>query len=74
MIEGLRLPRAVGTHVRIGKSLIVEITEECAPCERMEALLPGLRAAMTPDWRGGFLARVEHDGEIAVGDEIGIVE
>ncbi len=74
LVEGLRLPRAVGTHVRIGDSLVVEITEECAPCERMEALLPGLRAAMTPDWRGGFLARVEHDGEIAVGDQIGIVE
>ena len=74
LIENLRLPRATGTRVQIGDSLVVEITEECAPCERMEALLPGLRAAMTPDWRGGFLARVERDGEIAVGDSIKIVE
>jgi len=34
---------------------------------------PGLRAALTPDWRGGFLGRVTRDGEIAVGDEIRIV-
>ena len=59
--------------MQIGDSLVVEITEECAPCERMEALLPGLRAAMTPDWRGGFLGRVVEDGESAVGDEVRIV-
>jgi MOSC domain-containing protein YiiM len=38
----------------------------------MEALQPGLRAALTPDWRGGFLCRVIADGEIAIGDEIRI--
>ena len=52
---------------------MIEITDECEPCERMEALHPGLRAAMTPDWRGGFLGRVVEDGEIAVGDEVRVL-
>ena len=73
LVEGLRLPREPGTHVAIGDHLVIEITDECEPCERMDALHSGLRAAMTPDWRGGFLGRVVEDGEIAVGDEIRIL-
>ena len=65
--------REPGAHVAIGDHLVIEITDECEPCERMEALHPGLRAAMTPDWRGGFLGRVVEDGEIAVGDEVRIL-
>ncbi len=73
LVEGLRFPREAGTKVQIGATLVIEITDECDPCERMEALHPGLRAALTPDWRGGFLGRVIKDGEIAVGDEIRIL-
>lgn len=73
LMEGVRLPRAAGTRVAIGQSLVIEITCECDPCERMDALHRGLKAAMTPDWRGGFLGRVIEDGEIAVGDEIRIL-
>ena len=74
LVQGIRLPREPGKRVGIGASLVLEITDECEPCERMDALHEGLRAAMTPDWRGGFLGRVIEDGEIAVGDEIRIVE
>jgi MOSC domain-containing protein YiiM len=73
LVNGLRLPRAEGTRVQIGDSLVLEITGECDPCERMDALHQGLRAALTPDWRGGFLGRVIEDGEIDVGDEIRIL-
>lgn len=73
LVEGLRIPREPGIQVAIGNSLVIEVMDECDPCERMEALLPGLRAAMAPDWRGGFLGRVVQDGEIAVGDEIRIL-
>ena len=73
LVEGLRLPREAGARVAIGATLVVEITDQCDPCERMESLHPGLRAALTPNWRGGFLGRVIEDGEIAVGDEIRIL-
>jgi len=38
----------------------------------MEALAVGLKAAMTPDWRGGACAKVVAGGHIAVGDKIRI--
>lgn len=72
LIEGLRLPREAGTIVMIGASLRIEVTQECDPCSRMEELIPGLKAALLPDWRGGFLGKVLTDGEITVGDTIRI--
>lgn len=73
LVEGLRLPRQPGARLAIGASLVLEVTCECYPCERMDDLHPGLRAALTPDWRGGVLARVITDGHIAVDDTIRIL-
>jgi MOSC domain-containing protein YiiM len=73
LLRGIRLPRAAGTRVQVGGSLVLEVTGECDPCDRMDALHPGLRAALTPDWRGGFCSRVIEDGEIAVGDAVRIL-
>lgn len=74
LIEGLRLPRALGVVIAIGATLRIETTRECDPCSRMEEIAPGLKAVLTSDWRGGVLGRVITDGEIAVGDEIRIEE
>ena len=74
LVEGLRLPREPGKVIAIGATLRIEITVETEPCERMDALLPGLKAAMMPDWRGGVCGRVLDDGEIAIGDEVRIEE
>lgn len=74
LVEGLDLPQTPGVRLRIGRDVVVEITRETDPCERMEALSPGLRAALTPDWRGGACSRVKVGGHIAVGDEIRIEE
>jgi MOSC domain-containing protein YiiM len=72
LVERLDLPQIPGAKLRIGREVLVEITQECAPCERMEALHPGLRSALEPDWRAGARARVLRGGEVAVGDEIRI--
>jgi len=74
LVEGVRLPRQAGKVVAIGKSLRIETTMECDPCQRMEEVQPGLTAALAPDWRRGVLGRVISDGEIAVGDEVRIEE
>jgi MOSC domain-containing protein YiiM len=74
LVEGLRLPREPGKVIAIGAKLRIETTVETQPCERMDALLPGLKAALMPDWRGGVCGRVLTDGEIAVGDEVRIEE
>jgi len=43
---------------------------EVTPCDKMDKLVPGLRSAMKPHWRGGVFARVLNDGIIRTGDGI----
>ena len=71
LVEGIDLPQREGARLRVGTALL-EVTIETAPCERMEALADGLRAALTPDWRGGVCTRVIEEGTIALGDTIRI--
>jgi MOSC domain-containing protein YiiM len=61
----------VGQRVRVGDALL-EITMVCDPCSRMDELRPGLRAEI--DGKRGMLAHVVESGEIALGDEIELVE
>ena len=72
LVDGLDLPQSPGARLRIGADVLVSVTGECDPCSRMEIIAPGLKAALTPDWRGGVTAKVISGGEIAVGDEIRI--
>ena len=72
LVHGIRLPREAGKVIAIGESLRIEVTCECDPCSRMDEILPGLKAALLPDWRGGVLGRVLTDGDIAIGDEVRI--
>lgn len=67
LVDGMDLPRRAGDRLRIGTALF-EITGECDPCSRMEEVAPGLKAALTPGWRGGRLLRVIEAGDISVGD------
>jgi MOSC domain-containing protein YiiM len=57
----------IGQRVQAGGATF-EITMVCDPCERMEAIRPGLRAKL--EGRRGMLARVVDGGDVAVGDEI----
>ena len=72
LVDGLDLPQRRGARLRIGADVVLEITRETDPCERMEAIAPGLKAALLPDWRGGACALVVAEGTIAVGDRIRI--
>ena len=72
LVEGLDLPQRAGARLTIGSHVVLEITGEDDPCSRMDAIAPGLEAALTPDWRGGACARVISGGPIAIGDTIRI--
>lgn len=74
LLDGFDLPKTPGTLLRIGADVVLAITIECAPCERMDAVAPGLQAALMPDWRGGACTRVKAGGTIRVGDQIRIEE
>ncbi|MET4896695.1 MOSC domain-containing protein [Sphingomonadaceae bacterium jetA1] len=73
LVEDFDLPQMPGTRLRIGPVLL-EITVECDPCHRMDAIADGLQAALKPDWRGGACSRVIEGGTIRVGDIIRIEE
>lgn len=72
LAHGTQFPMVAGYVVAIGASLRFEVTKECDPCGRMEELLPGLKGALLPDWRGEILGKVLTDGKIAIGDAIRI--
>ena len=67
LVEGLELPQEPGARLRIGEVLL-EVSEEVDPCAVMDAQHPGLRAALTPDWRGGVGCAVIEGGQVTVGD------
>ena len=69
LVEGVPLRESAGQRLRIG-GVLLEITDECGPCTRMDAQLDGLTAVLKVDWRGGVTCRVIEGGAIAVGDPV----
>ncbi len=69
LIEDIELVNSEGRKLRIG-NVLLEITGETLPCQRMDEQLDGLTLALKPDWRGGVCCRVLEEGEIAVGDVV----
>ncbi len=68
LVEGFPLTRcSVGTRLRFGEA-VLEVTQECEPCRRLEEVRPGLRELL--NGRRGMLARVLHGGRISVGDPV----
>jgi MOSC domain-containing protein YiiM len=70
LVQGLALRETTGAHIVFASGLTLEVTGECDPCRRMEAVAPGLELALLPQWRGGVCTRVIEGGAIGVGDSI----
>ncbi|KAB2940649.1 MAG: MOSC domain-containing protein [Hyphomicrobium sp.] len=69
LVEGVRLPRAIGATLRIGPVLL-EVTYPTTPCARMDEAHAGLRKVLHPEWRGGVTCKVLEGGRISIGDDV----
>jgi MOSC domain-containing protein YiiM len=68
LTEGINLQALKARRLAVGEA-VLEITDECHPCSRMEEVLgPGGYNAVRG--RGGLTARVVRGGEIRLGDPI----
>lgn len=73
MVSGIRLEESRGKILTLG-DVQIRIFGETRPCERMDAQVEGLTAALDPEWRGGAYGVVLNDGTVAVGDAASITE
>lgn len=68
-VEGAERPRTIGGRISIG-DVVLEVTRETDPCMLMEHFHKGLKAALTPEWRGGVCCMVIAGGDLNVGDGV----
>jgi len=71
MVSGIRLENTRGHVLSLG-DVKIQLFGETRPCERMDAQVQGLTAALAPHWSGGAYGVVMNDGQIRVGDEASI--
>jgi len=72
MLRGIPLADSRGKLLRLGECL-VRILGETRPCEQMEEAQPGLRKALSPNWRAGIFGEIVEGGTIRVGDSADFV-
>jgi MOSC domain-containing protein YiiM len=66
LVDTLPLYRSSGSRIVLG-DVVLEVTGETDPCERMEQAQPGLFRALASEWRGGVTCRVVASGIVRVG-------
>ncbi|HET7584309.1 MAG TPA: MOSC domain-containing protein [Gemmatimonadaceae bacterium] len=69
LVSGIDLRKSRGRTLRLGTTR-VRVLGDVKPCNQMEEAVPGLRALMYPEWRGGAFAEVLDGGAIAIGDVV----
>ena len=69
MLSGIALEESHGRILQIGGTRVL-IRGETKPCSLMEQACPGLREALSSQWRGGAYGEVLTDGEVRVGDSV----
>jgi MOSC domain-containing protein YiiM len=72
LVDELPLYRTAGGRIHIGE-VVLEITGETDPCNKMEAARAGLFEALRPQWRGGVTGWVLRGGELVVGRDVELV-
>lgn len=68
-VDGMEFNESTGARISIG-DVELEVMSETDPCDIMDKAYPGLKDALTPDWRGGCRTRVLKGGTVNMGDTI----
>ncbi|HEY0720644.1 MAG TPA: MOSC domain-containing protein [Gammaproteobacteria bacterium] len=71
LVDELPLFETRGALITLGGA-VLEVTGETDPCERMEAVQPGLFNALASAWRGGVTCRVREGGLLTLGMNVSI--
>ena len=69
LVDDLELENTAGKIITLGEVVLL-ITQETDPCERMQEVTTGLFDALKDKWRGGVCCRVLREGHIKLGDEM----
>ncbi len=69
LVSGVPLAPVVGLRLSIG-GVVLEVTIEMDPCERMDEQHQGLKRILEADARGGVRCRIVQSGWIGVGDAV----
>jgi MOSC domain-containing protein YiiM len=73
LISGVDLENTVGNYLRIGKDVLLKVTGELEPCNRMDEQHQGLTEALKPNWRGGVCCELISEGEIKERDLVTLI-
>lgn len=72
LVDADRLGHLIGREINVGE-VRLKVEGETRPCDLMDRLHNGLKAALKPDCRGGVHGRVLQAGTIRVGDVVKIL-
>jgi MOSC domain-containing protein YiiM len=72
LVEDVKLPQRTGDVIEIG-GVRLRVTMEVDPCSRMEEQYEGLKAALSPEWRGGVACTVLQGGSVRLGDGVSVL-
>jgi MOSC domain-containing protein YiiM len=73
VVEGVPIEQLPpGQRLALGPEVVVEITMICVPCQKLNAIRPGL---LKESWGNrGMLARVLTGGRLRVGDQVRLLD
>jgi len=69
LVRDLDLANSRKRILQLGECRI-QIFTEAKPCERMDEVHPGLKAALYHHWRGGACGQVITGGKVRIGDRV----
>lgn len=61
-----------GTRIGLGSEVVLEITDDCPPCNRMDEIREGLQGQLVG--QRGVLARVVEGGTVKTGEPIRLID